>query len=194
MALNFSLKLTSLFFVMTLSCVAFTSGEDLTLEDDASGAAVVHAVITKLRTCEILKNTTDHRFLRRTAYVESRDGKINGPGGIWRVNDVWIYFLNKNHELLNECTCLNTSIDGCQLSNITMKCTEKPLYSGLVISFYLYYSRSSIPLSSNINEQAKLLNELWYNSEGKNYSTDIANLKEGIITTYQCVYTYIITL
>lgn len=187
MASSFSLYTIGLFVVMTLYSVALTSGDDHTLDDNASGAAVVHAVITKLRACEILKRTTDHRFLRRTAYVESKDGKKGAQaGGIWKVNTVWLAMLKEDHRLLNQCTYLNTN--GCQLSTLSEECTKKPLYSGLVVSFYIFHSDLDIPLSINITGQADLWHWLWYFNDNSlsvtEFTTAITNLSEGMSSTY----------
>lgn len=69
-----------------LGCEGFT---DRTLEERAAGADIVQAVVDIIRENCIYPN--DRVFLRRLAYVQSRDGldvrtfRPNFYGGIWQV-------------------------------------------------------------------------------------------------------------
>lgn len=79
-------------FVALLLCVLcwkLVSAVDRTREDRAVGADIVQAVVDIIREKCIYPN--DRVFLRRLAYVESKDGKNtntfrpNYYGGIWQV-------------------------------------------------------------------------------------------------------------
>ena len=79
-------------FLLVLCLVSLNvcySAVDRTREDRAKGADIVQAVIDRIRENCIYPN--DRLFLRRLAYVESRDGanldtfRPNYYGGIWQV-------------------------------------------------------------------------------------------------------------
>jgi hypothetical protein len=86
-------------FVLSL-CLIFInvcySAVDRTRQDRAVGPDIVQAVVDIIRESCIYPN--DRVFLRRLAYVESRDGKNSNTfrpnfyGGIWQVN-LYIYVL-----------------------------------------------------------------------------------------------------
>lgn len=79
--------------ILLLLCIALFnvcySAVDRTREDRAKGADIVQAVVDVIREKCIYPN--DRLFLRRLAYVESRDGldintfRPNFYGGIWQV-------------------------------------------------------------------------------------------------------------
>ena len=58
---------------------------DNTLTPGANGSDVVEAVISKLSFLENIG--PDHRFMRRLAYVVTRDGAVENEGGIWGVTN-----------------------------------------------------------------------------------------------------------
>ena len=133
---------------------------DLTLEDDASGSEVVEMVIAKIS--KIFDS--DHRLLRRIAYVETDDGTSGvPPGGIWAVDEPKLKIVLTEPELVE----LHDEID--QEFEIEFNTTEftflgKPLVSGLVACLYLYYLEivkgETIPLAAAIGEQA----QFWYSN------------------------------
>ena len=75
----------------------------------------------------------DHHFMRRLAYVETRDGAVENEGGIWGVTN----------EMLSET--LNDRVPGhvelnLAVQNITSKFKvdlKIPLYSGLAAHIFL---------------------------------------------------------
>ena len=88
-----------LFFLVTVALFRSFSASrvDRTLDDGAIGSNVVRATIAKLRVTNLLQRSSCsgslYQFLRRIAYVESKDGTVNSSreqlrvnGGIWRVN------------------------------------------------------------------------------------------------------------
>ena len=171
--------------VVVIFCVVLerSKGVDWTLKDNASGTDVVYAVIIKLRTCDYLKPTTEHRFLRRVAHVETGDGENveNVPGGgIWAINQVTLqkilFKLATNSSLLLTCTQFSTT--ECQIETLPYKCILKPLYSGLVASMYISFLEANIPISSDIHEQANFWLDEYPTHGGsvKNFKKDVEQL------------------
>ena len=78
-----------------ISCL----GVDRTREPNTSGEDVVKATLRQIQESNIFPN--DNSFLRRLAYVESKDGTDpdtyrNGyHGGIWQVSALSKYLLSK---------------------------------------------------------------------------------------------------
>ena len=148
---------------------------DLTFESNANGSDVVNAVIAKLDASNIFG--PDHRFLRRLAYVESRDGAdivtfINSEenSGIWGLEQCKFHLLQR--VLLNQ-TNEGVIVDEkmfnisryimlhfhINTSHLHTRFLDKPLLSGLVARLYLYYLTVAkdvyIPLAGDIEEQAQ---------------------------------------
>lgn len=146
---------------------------DLTLEN-ANGSDVVNAVIAKLDASGIFG--PDHHFLRRLAYVESRDGadlstlSKSDNTGIWCLERCKFHFLQR---VIQNQTNQNASVDE-EMANITRHIElhfhfnildltigflEKPLFSGIIARLYLYYvtvaKHEQIPLAGEIEEQGK---------------------------------------
>ena len=149
----------------TVLLTAVVLGVDKTVDNDATGADVVHAVIIKLSTCEKTNfNLSDHHLLRRIAYVETKDGVVKNNKerrlyGIWAVNDVTFLITNVSiKNISNVCGHLNSP--GCLLSNLSFECARKPLYSGLIAKLYLRDYEQQIPTSDNITGQAMF----WHNN------------------------------
>ncbi|KAI1286366.1 Collagen alpha-1(XII) chain [Halotydeus destructor] len=77
--------------LFALACPA-RAATDLTLVAKSSGRDVVEATLAKIQRSNIF--TDDKRYLRRLAYVETKDGDspttYSGHlGGIWRVDEAW---------------------------------------------------------------------------------------------------------
>ena len=132
---------------------------DLTLEDDAAGSDVVLAVIAKLDSSNVFDS--DHRLLRRLAFVENGDG-INSTstefGGIWALEESKFNVLLTAPEL-QEIHLTIEQIIGIKWSQVKTNDLRKPFYSGLAARLYLYYLEITttvrIPLAGNIKEQAQ---------------------------------------
>ena len=159
---------------------------DRTVLEGKQGRAVVHAVLTKLDSCEV-NNLTDHRLLRRIAYVETTDRFIPASGGgIWAVKQShlevvshtlreWLYhscrhLLNNNNILIQRVL-----LDPYGATNI-------PMVSGLVASLYLRnltLSRGEvIPLAGDIPGQAKFWSEYYNNDSTKNFTRIVESLEK----------------
>ena len=131
----------------------------------ANGSDVVEAVISKLGLLENIG--PDHRFMRRLAYVETRDGAVENEGGIWGVDDDK---LGQIREALNDQTARGHTELNAATQDITSKCEVDlesslymqqmsiPLYSGLTARLVLYLwnvsRREAIPLAGNVTGQA----------------------------------------
>ena len=139
---------------------------DETLTPGANGSDVVEAVISKLGLLENIG--PDHRFMRRLAYVETRDGAVENEGGIWGVDDDK---LGQIRETLNDQTARRYTELNAATQDITSKCKVDlqsslymqqmsiPLYSGLAARLVLYLwnvsGREAIPLAGNVTGQAR---------------------------------------
>ena len=146
---------------------------DETLEPNATGGAVVHAVLMKLDslpdTCRdkelglTLRGIESyHHLLRRIAFVETEDGAKGVPaGGIWAIKEEHFNLVTIHH-VNDNC---NPKLF-CDEQYVNYGLTNVPLLSGLAAYLYLYeVNRTTpIPLAENITGQALF----WCN----NYSTE----------------------
>ena len=144
-----------------LLCEIATAIEDQTVTENAKGTDVVRAVLTKLESCERYK-LTDHRLLRRIAYVETMDQQVP-TGGLWALS-------RNNFNLINQTMMKQWLVSSCRglLNNndrliaLVVRdlypSTNIPIVSGLAASLYLHYLTTveglAIPLASDIEGQA----------------------------------------
>ena len=127
-------------------------------QDGASGSDVVEAVLKHLEDTGIFP--PDHGFMRRIAYVETRDGTnnkimeninvriIHKRIGIWGLTDYMLQYMRfKLQEHSNDPKCQNLIVDSKQIYRrfgVNMTGDEKlnmriPLVSGIAAHFYLHY-------------------------------------------------------
>ena len=97
----------------------------------------------------------DHRFMRRLAYVETRDGAVENEGGIWGVTNEMLTLIR---ETLNDRVPGHVELN-LAVQNITSKFKvdlKVPLYSGLAAHIFLLNisRREAIPLAGNVTGQA----------------------------------------
>lgn len=154
-------QLSRLYFTVVFS-IAFSSVESavqrpfppITVMANESGAVAVHTVIAVIGPADTF-NTSDYQFLRRLAYVETRDGTSypstdDEGGGIWNFNSTKLRRLQQassgNDSRARDIGAYNTAIEGeFGLSILKMddesrrKFMRKPLYSAVATRFYLYY-------------------------------------------------------
>ncbi|XP_067665688.1 uncharacterized protein [Haliotis asinina] len=114
---------------------------DLTVLPGSKGKDVVETVVDRIRSNCIFPE--DRLFLRRLAYVESKDGqdpktyRKDFHGGIWQVDEAKFNATRRCPFIVfEECSLIESSF------NITWQNTEwqdlrKPLYSGLAASLYM---------------------------------------------------------
>lgn len=159
------------FFTLVVAGSLAVSAVDLTLQDGATGADVVLAVIAKLDSSNVFKVESDHRLLRRIAYVETRDGtKSNSSqrGGIWAIDNGKLDIVRTSAELQEKRSATRDKF-GIEWSEMTWKDLRKPLYAGLVARLYLLYLESTsrvIPLAGDVRSQAQFWFDYYYSNVG----------------------------
>ena len=154
---------------------------DQTLDPGANGSDVVEMVIAKISKVF----PSDHRLLRRIAYVETDDGTSGvPPGGIWAVDE------SKLNTVLTESNLskLRENIDQefeIEFGIITFNFLSKPLVSGLVARLYLHYveitENVKIPLAAAIEDQAQLWHSYYYNGtelSGDDFTMKVRELEK----------------
>lgn len=144
----------------TLSIAVRVEGLDLTLKSGASGADVVRAVISKIETSNSFINFTRERavaiFMRRMAYVETKDGNQTSSNGIgiWNINED--LFRRTQHLGIN--ARFDTAIVHLQEKNpqnyvgpvnwrnLTFDNLSIPLYCGLAVRMLIHLN-GTLPLN-----------------------------------------------
>ena len=158
--------------IAALCCSAVSGAVDLTLEEDAVGADVVQAVIAKLDSSGMFGS--DHRLLRRIAFVESEDGANNVAnsthgGGIWAVEQSMLDEVITASVLAGKRDEIWLNF-GIEWSRVTEDDLRKPFYAGLVARLYLFYlettATASIPLAGDIQGQAQFWFDYYHSSGG----------------------------
>ena len=162
-----------LFFIEIASILSCTAEPiDKTIVQNEGGNQVVHAVLTKLEACQGY-NLTDHRLLRRIAFVQTEDNGTH-VGGIWAVDEAKVNLVSDMmREWLNSsCRGLlnhNQSLINDILRNLTGS-INIPIVSGLAASLYLQnlttMENLSIPLAGDIDGQAGFWYRHYYASDG----------------------------
>ena len=118
-------------------------------------------VVSQIKIAYIFDNNYIHDYIRRIAWVESRDGldntTYNGDyhGGLWKV-DRQFFLMTQNisykgmkgkHELIMK----QFSIDW---SSLQWKNLRIPLWSGLAAYLYMFTIDKKLPSSYNVLDQA----------------------------------------
>ena len=130
-----------------------------------SGPEVVNEVLDTIECSGVFED--DHSFMRRLAYVETKDGtEGQGTTGIWNVTVQHLKAMNYhvilgNRELYKvsnkTCTELGVNITWA-VRNSERQNLSNPLVSGVVARFYLHYvtvvNDTQIPLAENVSGQA----------------------------------------
>ena len=154
----------------------------LLLDECACGSDVVEAVITRLKKCDIFSK--DHQFLRRLAFVETRDGADEntftreGSGGIWGLHKDKLDVLHSETSLFKNETiwkvvneCIGTGVIENAGDTVVpdVDFLNKPLLSGLSAGLYLYYleinGTASIPLAGNRMGQAQFWKKYYHSGK-----------------------------
>ena len=151
----------------------------LLLDDYACGSDVVEAVITRLKRCDIFRE--DHQFLRRLAFVETRDGadeNTQESGGIWGLHkdklnvlhsDVSLFSNKTIRRVVNECIAMVVIENTKEPVVPSVDFLNKPLLSGLAAGLYLYYleinGTASIPLAGNRTRQAQFWKKYYHSGK-----------------------------
>ena len=132
----------------------------------ASGSGVVEEVVSKVQSLF----GSDNKFLRRIAYVESKDGtdkntyRSGYDGGIWQVDRIGFESTQdtKSHPSLEaKHKKIKQSLD-IDWEKVKWNDLRKPLYSGLAARLFLLKIRAPIP--STLKDQADYWKR-YYNTE-----------------------------
>ncbi|XP_076454803.1 uncharacterized protein LOC143289641 [Babylonia areolata] len=170
------LKVMSLTLLVTL---VRGQGQDAAVTPGSRGAAVVNSVVNRIRSNCIFSD--DRLFLRRTAYVMSRDGRepftYRGGfhGGIWQVSKA-MFLSTKNCSqptLVEACNNISSSLQ-IQWPSTTWSDLRKPLYSGLAAALYTLKTLGSEDMLGNISSQAPIWSQMYNNRLASEYVTKAA--------------------
>jgi hypothetical protein len=154
----------NLMLLCSLNIVLEVESLDLTLVAGESGASVVRAVISKIETSNSFLPFRSERavapFMRRMAYVETRDGNCSTSlnGGIWNVDEDLFrrtQHLKNNTQLdllimrLQEKNSKNY-IGSVNWRNLTYENLSIPLYSGLAVRILMHLN-GTLPLNTQLH-------------------------------------------
>ena len=178
-------------FLVTISLAnSCPANQDQTLIPRSSGKEVVEAAVQKIQESSIFKD--DNQFLRRVAYVESKDGTDSNTyrvvheyyGGIWQVDEI-AFRDTQNTEshpgLVKKYEKIKDEF-GIDWKTVTWQDLEKPFYSALAARLYLSNIEETIPSSSEIEAQAQYW-KTYYNTENgtgevQRFVTDVMMLSQ----------------
>ena len=161
--------------------ISLTAGQvDQTLTPEASGKAVVKAVVSRIRQSGIFPD--DRSLLRRIAFVESKDGtdqqtyRAGYHGGIWQVDQIG--FQDTQNTASNESKLAVNEQFEIDWPSVSWMDLRKPLYSGLAARLRL--SNYPIPPASNIEQQG----QYYYNTSN---STKAAGTVQKFVDDVQAL-------
>ena len=185
--------------VIAVACISFVGSiavanvcpakQDQTLDPRTSGAKVVEAAVQKIEESDGIF-PDDNQFLRRIAYVESKDGtdastyRAGYYGGIWQVDELGFQDTqntNSHHDLAEKFAEIQAMF-GIDWTKVTWRDLEKPFYSALAARLLLSNSNKTIPSSSEIQKQAEYW-KTYYNTENgtgteQKFVTDVMALNQ----------------
>ena len=168
-------------------CFSSSIGQfDQTVVPEASGEAVVEAVIARIRQAAIFSD--DRALLRRIAYVETRDGtdprtyRTGYNGGIWQVDEDRLLATRSAPELADERQQILFSFN-IVWSSVIWADLRQPLFSGIAARLLLSNVSQEIPLASEIDQQANYWKQ-HYNPNGtvQQFINDVVALEANIGT------------
>lgn len=127
---------------------------DQTLLSGFSGGNVVRAVLSKLDASRIFEHSGNsdltNIFMRRMAYVETRDGteysQGNSEGGIWKISRTKFEQTQRLSDSAEVYAAITTYL-GLDWRRLDYGELTKPLYSGLAVRLYLMHIGVNIPLT-----------------------------------------------
>ena len=182
---------TVLLATFAVSLIELTVGTPLpepVITEEASGSAVVLLTISEIKRSTIFSDDND--FLRRLAFVETRDGedamtyREGFHGGIWAVQESY-YDMTKdvrNHPRIQSKLLSVQEAFGIDWVTTEWSDLRKPFYSGLAARLFIFLAPEKVTPAREIQEQA----EFWvqyYNSEGK--QSDFVQPATGLQGTYR---------
>ena len=147
------------------NCCQYTlpnDGSSVLYDQNAKGEDVVQAVLSRIEEANIFDS--DHYFMRRLAYVETKDGKNSRKYGIWAYD--FDYQTTINNAINDHLVASNAGKRVCEEFGINVTSPDsrdvmKPLVSGVMARFYLFAlnvtRNKSIPVT--VPEQATFWKE-----------------------------------
>ena len=169
--------------LLSILQLSIQQGVDRTLVPEASGADVVRATVNKIQD---VFGTDDHQFLRRIAFVESKDGTDSSTyrsgyhGGIWQVDEVEFLGTQDNASNLTQGYKMISEAFGIDWpTTVRWNDLRIPLYSAIAARLILLNISEAIPC--DIRGQAMYWQTRYnrYDAAANNFSTGIADLNEG---------------
>ena len=131
--------------------------EKLMFTPGAVGSEVVKACVKKIAESKILPD--DNGFLRRIAYVMSKDGTdMKSDGGIWQVSDFAFrdtMDTGAHYRLPSKYYKIRQAFPGIDWPSTTRQDLDKPFFSALAARLYLSNFKEPIPNANRIQEQAQ---------------------------------------
>ena len=168
--------------------------------DDASGSAVVEEVLHLIQNSDIFP--PDHGFMRRIAYVETRDGTNITENteedmdhkrvGLWGLTEVILhsmrhqlkqYSSNKKYQTLTAKSEQICEVFGVNVTSKNLN-LRNPLMSGITAHFYLHYLTvlRDVILPENVSKQASFWASKYHmNGNATTFEDDVMEL-EGMIS------------
>ena len=116
--------------------------------EGSTGPEVVKEVIRAITSLGMFPD--DHRFLRRIAYVETRDGQNSGAallGGIWKVSEDMLIDTQRimaHGQLIRKHKIIQKKLN-IDWPDVVWSDLQKPIYSGLAARLFLSNNPRAIP-------------------------------------------------
>ena len=167
------------------SCDKPTSSSDLEklmFTPGAVGPEVVKACVKKIAESKILPD--DNGFMRRIAYVMSKDGTdMKSDGGIWQVSDFAFHDTmdtGAHYRLPSKYYKIRQAFPGIDWPSTTRQDLDKPFFSALAARLYLSNLKERIPNANRIEEQASYWKAFYVRGAAneKKFVEAVAELKE----------------
>ena len=148
----------------------------------AVGPDVVKACVKKIAESKILPD--DNGFMRRIAYVMSKDGTdMKSDGGIWQVSDIAFHDTmdtGAHYRLPSKYYKIRQAFPGIDWPSTTRQDLDKPFFSALAARLYLSNLKERIPNASRIEEQGQYWKAFYVRGAAneKKFVEAVAELKE----------------
>ena len=183
-AITISVLLVSLF---SLLCAQ----TDLTLVEGANGREVVFATVFRIQQSGVFPD--DSRFLRRLAFVESRDGQDSSTfrngyyGGIWQVDEA-IFQMTLNVTAHPKVVLSDGIYAGIRKSfnlnwlAVSWRDLRRPLFSALAARIFFEIAVGNIPDIGDVRGQGRYWKDTGFNSNNSDtaeYFTEMVNILES---------------
>ena len=137
---------------------------DRTREEGASGRSVVLATISKLQVVGVFPDS--ERFLRRVAFVESRDGvdsdtfRSDYYGGIWQVDREIFERTQNNDSLSDGYNRIFEGLESLNWNELSWEDLRQPLNSAIAAGLFFELAPGEIPDIGQVRQQG----EYWKSS------------------------------